>query len=258
MHSSYNIIKSNFAKDSDKKVISTEYVVKNFLPQIVENEEEIKNVQPEIDPEEILRQYEKIGKEIIKDAQNKKQAIEIQAQIDAENAEKEAYEKGYKQGVLNGQEDGYKKAYEETIEKAKLEAEEIVDKAETLLQTAKENYEEYLEYKKSEIINLALEIASNITKKKLSKEDSMNDLIEEAFRISKGEENLIIKINSLYYSEVRNKISNWKIQYSIKSDIFVLADDNIEQGNAIIEKPSGIVKVGIDIGMEQIKKALLG
>lgn len=37
-----------------------------------------------------------------------------------------------------------------------------------------------------------------------------------------------------------------------------MADDSMEKGNAILEKPSGIVKVGIDIGMEQIRKTLLG
>ena len=57
---------------------------------------------------------------------------------------------------------------------------------------------------------------------------------------------------------MKNNISKWKVQYSVKNDIFVMADDSMEKGNAILEKPSGIVKVGIDIGMEQIRKTLLG
>ena len=32
----------------------------------------------------------------------------------------------------------------------------------------------------------------------------------------------------------------------------------MEKGNAIVEKDSGMVKIGIDIGMEQIRKALFG
>jgi flagellar assembly protein FliH len=206
----------------------------------------------------VLKKYEDIGKRIIEDAQKEKEAIVLKAQLSADKAEKEAYEKGYNQGIQNGYDDGYKKAYEETVEKATIEAKEIVEKAEKLLNSARENYSEYLECKKTEVIKLALEIASNITKQKLSKEDSMNTLIEDAFKLSKGEESTILKANSFYYEELKNMVSKWKVEYSIKNDIFVLADDNIEKGNAILEKPSGIVKVGIDIGMEQIRKALLG
>ena len=139
-----------------------------------------------------------------------------------------------------------------------MEAEEIINNAETLLKSARENYSEYLESKKTDVIKLALEIAGNITRQKLSKEDSMNVLIEQAFKVSKGEESIIIKANSFHCEELKNNISKWKVQYSVKNDIFVMADDSMEKGNAILEKPSGIVKVGIDIGMEQIRKTLLG
>lgn len=261
MHSSYNIIKSQFTKNSEKKVISTDYEVKNVLTELLEEEvgeEEEIQVKPQIDPEEILRKYEEIGKTIIREAQQNKQKIEIEAQINAENKEKEAYEKGYIQGTKNGEEDGYNKAYNETIEKAKAEAEEIVKKAEEILKNAQTDYAEYLEGKKNEIINLALNIAGNILRKKLDKSDSMNELIEEAFRLSKGEKSIVIKINPQYEEEIKKYVDKWKIEYSIKGEVFIMADDSIGKGNAVIEKSSGVIKVGIDIGMEQIKKALLG
>ena len=154
MRSSYNIIKSQFTKNSEKKVISTDYEVKNVLTERLkeaEEEEEEIQVKPQIDPEEILRKYEEIGKTIIREAQQNKQKIEIEAQINAENKEKEAYEKGYNQGIKNGEEDGYNKTYNETIEKAKAEAEEIVKKAEGILKNAQTDYAEYLEGKKNEI-----------------------------------------------------------------------------------------------------------
>lgn len=254
MQSSYNIIKSSFTKESEKKIISTEYVVKNYIPEEIEPEEiEVVEEEPRIDPEEVLRKYEDIGKRIIQDAQREKEGMILKMQLNADKAEKEAYEKGYNQGIQNGYDDGYKKAYEETIEKAKFEAEEIINNAETLLKSARENYSEYLESKKTDVIKLALEIAGNITREKLSKENSMNVLIEEAFKISKGEESIIIKANSFHCEELKNNISKWKVQYSVKNDIFVMADDSMEKGNAILEKPSGI-----DIGMEQIRKTLLG
>ncbi len=259
MRSSYNnVIKSQFTKSSESKIIATEYVAKNYIPEIEEEIEEEIVVQPKVDPEEILRKYDEIGKNIIEEAQRNKQRIEMEAEISAQNAEKEAYEKGYDQGIQNGKEDGYKQAYEETIEKAKGEAEDIVNKAQEILKNAQNDYNKYLDNKKNEVIELALNIAENIVRKKLEKEDSMNDLIEEAFKLSKGEQSVVIKINPFYVSELKTHIEKWKVEYSIKQEVFVLGDTFMEKGNAIVEKDSGMVKIGIDIGMEQIRKALFG
>ena len=260
MQSSCKLIKRGFAKEGDSKIISTEYKIKKpmFEEFEAETEEEEEEKAPQIDPEELLKKYEDIGKRIIEDAKREKQAIALRGEMEANAAEKAAYEKGYEQGLKNGYEDGHRKAYDETIEVAKIEASEIINKAETLLKSAHENYENYLEVKRVDIIKLALEIAEGITKRELSKDKGMNELIEEAFKISKGEDNIIIKTNSVHVKEIKAEIERWKIAYSIKNEIFVIIDENIEPGNAILEKPSGLVKVGVEIGMEQIRKAILG
>ncbi|OOM16241.1 FliH/SctL family protein [Clostridium saccharobutylicum] len=258
MQSSCRLIKNEFAKQGESKLISTEYVSKN--PKVEEELEEIEEEirTPEIDPEELLKRYEDIGQRILQDANNEKQAIILRTQMEAQAAEKKAYNEGYEQGLQNGYEDGYKKAYEETIEKAKVEAEEIIEKAELLLKSAHENYSRYLNDKKSEVIRLALEIAESIAHKELSQAESMNSIIEEAFKISKGEDNVILRVNSIHAEELKSQSERWKISYGIKNDIFILKDDSMEPGNAILEKPSGMVNVGVDIGMKQIEKAIFG
>ena len=45
---------------------------------------------------------------------------------------------------------------------------------------------------------------------------------------------------------------------SIKEKLFILPDDEIHPGNAIIEKNTGKIEVGIDIGLERIKQVLIG
>ncbi|OPJ64502.1 FliH/SctL family protein [Clostridium chromiireducens] len=261
MQSSYNLIKKASAKQGESKIISTKYNIK--MPvfeeiEVVSEEEVVVVKEPEVDPEELLKRYEDIGQRIIQDAKQEKQMIALRAQMDANAAEKKAYEKGYAQGLENGYDDGYKKAYDETIETAKAEAAEIVSKAEILLRSAHENYEKYLEDKKSDVLKLALDIAESILQKSLSKEDSLNLIVEEAFKISKGEDNVILRVNSIHAEELKTQVEKWKIAYSIKNEIFILVDDFMEPGNAVLEKGSGIVKVGIETGMEQMRKAILG
>ncbi|WP_252233984.1 FliH/SctL family protein [Clostridium sp. ZS1] len=257
MQSSYSIIKKNCALDAEKKKISTEYVSKKI--ELDENFEEVQEeVYSKEEVEALIAKYEEIGKRIIQDANNEKQGIILRGTMQAQNLEKEAYEKGYEEGLQNGYDDGYKKAYDENIDLAKAKSQEIIDKAEDVLRSANENYAKYLEDKKSDILKLSLEIAKNILRKELGHEDSMNLLVEEAIQLSKDEENLIIKCNSFHAEELKSQVNRWKISYSIKDEIFILNDDFIEPGNAIIEKPNGKVIVGFDIGMEAIKKEILG
>jgi len=263
MQSSYNLIKKGFATEGESKVISTEYTSRKFVFENIEEiqeevEEDVIVKAPKIDPEELLKRYEDIGNRIVQDAKKEKQVIVLRGQMDADIAEKKAYEKGYEQGLQNGYDDGYKKAYDETIDTAKAEAAEIVNKAELLLKSAHENYLKYLDDKKVDIVKLALEIAESIAQKELSQEGSMNPIIEEAFKISKGEDNVILRVNSIHVEDLKSEVERWKMAYAIKNEIFVITDDFMEPGNAILEKPSGIVKVGVDIGMEQIRKEILG
>jgi flagellar assembly protein FliH len=260
MQSSYSLIKKASVKQGEHKVVSTKYISKNPVSEQIEEEknEDVIVKAPQIDPEELLKRYEDIGERIIQDAKKEKQVLALRAQMDANIAEKNAYKKGYEQGLQNGYDDGYKKAYDETIDAAKAEAEDIVSKSELLLKSAQENYSKYLADKKVDVVKLALEIAESIAQKTLSRDDSMNSIIEEAFKISKGEDNVILKANSIHIEELKAEVERWKISYGIKNEIFIIADDFMDPGNAILEKPSGIVKVGVDIGMEQIRKAILG
>ncbi|MBW6408561.1 FliH/SctL family protein [Clostridium weizhouense] len=259
MQSSYSLIKKDCALDGDKKKISTHYVIskKEGLSELEEKQEEKKYYSKE-EVENLYKQYEEIGKRIIKDANNEKQGILLRATMQAQALEKEAYEKGYDEGIKNGYDDGYKKAFDENIDLAKEKAEEIINKAEKILDSANENYARYLEKKKIEVINLSLEIARTILKKEIEYEGSMNFLVEQAIELSKGEKNIIIKCNSIHADDLKAELEKWKISYSIKDEIFVLTDDFMEPGNAVLEKSSGKVIVGIDIGMESIRKEILG
>ena len=143
MQLSYSLIKKASVKQGEHKIVSTKYISKN--PEIQEIQEMQKEEEdivkaPQIDPEELLKRYEDIGERIIQDAKKEKQVITLRAEMDANVAEKNAYKKGYEQGLQNGYDDGYKKAYDETIDRAKAEAAEIMNKAELLLSSAHENY----------------------------------------------------------------------------------------------------------------------
>lgn len=254
MHLSYNVIKNYNVESKEKVNIETESII-----QIDKSEENASNnlgVSYE-EAQFFIKNYEKIGQNIIEDAKRKRDEYIVEMVEKAKVIEKEAYEKGYSQGVINGEEDGKKEAYESCIPNAIKKAEEIISNAEETLKSAKKNYEAYLEEKKSEILELSITIAEQVIKKELEDKAGLNSMLENALKDSKGLDNVIIKCNSVHIDEIKSQCETWKTINNIIGEIFVISDNNMKPGNAVIEKSTGKVEVGIDIGLNKIKEVLL-
>lgn len=253
MRLSYNVIKENRVLDKDVKTISTDITIND--------EEEINEVQSETgvtyeEARNFIDNYENIGRDIIEDAKKKKNEYIAEMIEKGKDIEKEAYNKGYDQGLINGREDGRNEAYQQVIPEAKQKAQDIIDEAENILKSAKVEYDKFLDDKRQEIIKMTLDIAYQVLKKEVKDEDSLNALMDEAIKLSKGAENVIIRCNPKYKEELESQKEMWKTLSNIEGEIFILPDVNMELGSAIVEKSTGKVEVGIDIGLDRIKAAL--
>lgn len=250
MQSLYNLVKKEQVLSGDSKVISTEYDIEKM--------QEGKSTGYNEDKQRYVASYENIAKSIVEEARRNSEKIRYEAIKEAEALEKEAYERGYEQGLNNGYEDGKREAIESIIPKAQEEAEEIKNRAHQILQGATQDYNDYMEQKKEDIIQLAVSIAEKILKREVLMGDGINGIIEEAFELAKGEENVIIRCSGEHEESIKEKIVLWKTTYNISKEIFVLVSDEIEPGNAIIEKNTGKIEIGIDFGLESVRKAIIG
>ncbi|MDI9219180.1 FliH/SctL family protein [Clostridium tertium] len=250
MQLSYNLIKSDSALEVSKKKIETNYVSK--VEVVEENKEkDMKSIEAEI-----RKSYESLGASIIKKAKREAEALLMKSRKTAVEIEKTSYEEGYAQGKENGFEDGYK----EGLQKAKLETEEKVKrnikKSEKILESANNEYREYLKLKEKDIINIAFEMASIIVRKEFQQPESILPLLEEVLNEAKGEENIIIKCNTVHVKAIEDKVDYFKKVYAIKGEIFIIEDPLMENGNAIVEKNTGKAIIGLDIGLEKLEEAL--
>lgn len=248
MQLSYNLIKNTSALKSSEKKIET-----NYISKIEDKDIEKENLFVE---QEIRKSYDILGSNIIKKAKSEAEEIIMKARVISSEIEKKAYEEGYSQGKYNGFEDGYN----EGLEKIKKDTEEEIrlkiEKAEGILQKANKEYKEYLISEEKEIINLAFKMATIITKKELQLDNGILSLIEDVLEEAKGEENIIIRCNSIHVKAIEEKVKYYKKAYAIKGEIFILEDTLMEPGNAIIEKSTGKAIVGLDIALEKLKDAL--
>lgn len=248
MQLSYNLIKNTSALKSSEKKIET-----NYISKIEAKDIEKDNLSAE---REIIKSYDILGSNIIKKSKSEAEEIIMKARVISSEIEKKAYEDGYSQGKYNGFEDGYN----EGLEKIKKDTEEEIrlkiEKAEEILQKANKEYKEYLTSEEKEIINLAFKMATIITKKELQVDNGILSLIEDVLEEAKGEENIIIRCNSIHVKAIEEKVKYYKKAYAIKGEIFILEDTLMEPGNAIIEKSTGKAIVGLDIALEKLKDAL--
>ena len=248
MQSSFNLIKGKMVQSAETTTIETEYIPTAKQ----ENGQEI----TEEDAKKYISSYEKIGQGIIEEAKREKEKYMLETIEKANELEKEAYNKGYKQGLENGREDGKKEAYQTYVPKAQEDAEKLAENATNLLKEAKKEYDNYIDSKKKEIIDMILNVSSKVLNREIQMNPNIQSMIEQALILSKGEKNVIIKCNTIHVIDLKNKIEEWKPVYNITGEIFVLADDNMVPGNAVIEKDSGRIEVGIEIGMEKIRESL--
>ncbi|MGL4774139.1 MAG: hypothetical protein ACRC2K_11275 [Clostridium sp.] len=254
MQLSYSVIKEDFAAPAEAKKVSTTFVKKFKPSHDVDGEGTPEEVL--VNYEELIKNYENIASNILKNAQFEADKIKVEALEKANIIEKETYEKAYAEGKRNGYEDGKNEALSEFIPLAKKQSEETIVMAESILKYAKAQYEEYLSTKKGEILDLSFTMAQHILKSEISENEGVSRFVEQVLEDSKGEENVIIKCNPIHEEEISTKLNLWKTNYAIKGEIFILPNPSIPQGNAVIEKNSGLMEVGIDVALNIIKEEM--
>lgn len=249
------ILKSDGVVFKGVKPLKTTATVKTINNEEAFDESEILKVNEEI--EEQLQQAKNTCENMISKAQVESERIIQEAQNECEDIKKKAYEEGHNRGLKNGYEDGYKESYEDNIEKAKQESEEIINKANDILIQANNQVTDFIKANKKDIINLSISIAEKVLKEKFKDIDSMNNILESTINEYEIKENFVIRTNEIYIENINKQLNELKIQQLIKGDAFVLVDDFIEPGNAIIETNKGRLIVGIDCVLEKVKEELL-
>lgn len=256
---SSNVIKAKNIKIKGKKVLKTfqdtpqNQGMDNELNYKLEEEFAAREEEIKLKLEEAESKYN----EILESAQLESERLIQESKQEVENIEKKAYEQGHSQGLKNGYEDGYKEAYEDNIEKAKEEAEKIIQNANNILIEAKYELENYIKNNKANILDLSISIAEQVLREKFSDPSSMNNLLDSIIEEYSLKENFVVKVNPLYEENLDSQILELKEDYKINGDVFILSDESVEEGNAIIDSSKGRLVIGIDSVLDKVKEELL-
>lgn len=235
---SSRVIKNKKIIEQEEKKIITSDITINHIEEKLNNNDKIDS------------KINILGEEIIKAAKEKANNILRDAQKKAKDIEEKAYNSGYKTGKSFGYEEGIKKGNNE----AKKYLEVADKKANEIILYAKKEYQNYLHDKKDEIKNMILNITEKILKKKINEEDAIDNMIFEVLENSKRVKTFIIKCNENNFEELKSKVDFWKTKLPYKAEFFIIKDEDVKLGSAVIEKDNGKIIVGIELAFEKIKK----
>lgn len=251
MQSSSSVIKDSNVLHQGERKINTKYEAKNENPYVQNLEEDVR---------QSIDSYENIAKGLIDNGRRKADAVIENAFQQAEEIKRSAYEKAYEEGREKGFNDAYEEGYKKNIEKARMEAETIINKAKeeshSMIISAKEEYLKYIKDKELEIKNLITTVAENVLKREAKDPKALDEAVFQALNVIKSTSTFIIKTNSIYYESLKDKIQFWKEQLPFKGDIFVVLDNTIKEGTAEIQRDNGKITVSIDYSLEKVREAI--
>lgn len=253
MLSSYNVIKSAYVEKSGRKPIDTDISIISK-----------KNIEiDEATSKEHYANYESLAKDILESARKEKDEILRKAYNECAEMEtkskdkiREEYNKAAESGYKDGFQKSYKEYYEKNMEKAKKDSEALIKNAENIMQSAKDEYDKYLNEKESDIKELVFKVAENVLKKEVKDKDALNGMLFDALSKEKSKGKFIIRCNKCYEESIRSNIAEWKNKLALKNDIFIIPDEQIRQGKALIEKEDGKIIIDIDNALEKVKEIL--
>ena len=239
MQSSFNVIKnSRVIKQGDREITTQ-------LRDVTYGEIMGENHGAKRDN---MESYESIACSIVDNARRESERIISKAVVDAAQAKTQAF----KEGLEQGHKEGYENGYNEAMGKARSDAEIVRTMADELLTAAKGEYNQYLIDKQQHIKALVVSLAENILKREVVEKDALNEMIFNCIKAERNIKFYIVKSNSSHFAAIKQQIENWKSKIAFQGDIFVIEDNFLDDGTAIIEKDTGKSIVSIAYGIEKI------
>ncbi len=161
-----------------------------------------------------------------------------------------------------------KKAFEEGMEKARLEAENIVEQAKVeyenilseivkIKEDAINEYKNAVKSNEKEIVDLAMDIAEKIINYEVDKSDNyILGIVEDAVNRVVNKKDVTVRLSTQDYYTIQ---ANKKLLVSkIKGfgEVELIQDESLDIGSCIVDTPLGIIDGGLQVRMDNIQKEI--
>ncbi|TYR82718.1 flagellar assembly protein FliH [Priestia megaterium] len=242
-----SIIKSIYAnelKDSMKQI-----EVKTFVHEVVDKPltETLSSEQAK----QIISAAQETSRQLKKQADEYMESARAQIQHEQQQWEQEKqrlYEaesrKGYQSGYEQGRADGYE------------EYQGVLDKANQIVEEARQKYYDYMNQAEEVILELGFTLAEKIIHEELQVNNNFLSLVKGALKEVRENKEIQLFVSPHYYSYVCEKKYELFELLNGEASLFIYVDEHLEETDCIIESSFGRIDASIDSQLVELKKKL--
>ncbi|WP_069203006.1 flagellar assembly protein FliH [Bacillus testis] len=159
--------------------------------------------------------------------------------------EEAAREAGYSEGYSFGAEQGHE------------EMREQIALAKQVVESAKEDYQSYLESAEDTILHLAVGIAEHILNSELaSHPESILAMVKKAIKEVRDYPEVQLRVHPVHYDFLLSQKAELLAIFPKETNLVLYPDDELNETGCIIESPAGLIDATIDSQLAEVKNKL--
>lgn len=244
------LIKSRFTNDQEKKEIKIQTI--NLFAAEEENSEEI-GQEFSYRAAQLIESAQHQAEEMIGSAQN--QLAEIRQQIEEEQA---LWNEQRELLIEEAKREGYAEGMEIGRTEALAEHQGLIDHAKGIIERSEKDYIEKIESSEETILQLSVKIAEKIILSQLSEDPVIFvNIVKQVLKEVKEYENIKIHVHPLNYELVLNQKNELMSILTSETDLYIYANDEVEENGCYIESPYGRIDASIDTQLFELKQQLI-
>lgn len=231
----------------EKKTISIRPIKKKSLSQYEEENEQLSEqaqsviLDAKAKAEQIISMANDEASNIKEAIKSEKAAWNEEKQLLMQEAEKKGFEVGRQEGIAQGY----------------SEMEEAIAQAKSVIETAKEHYDEKLISAEGVILQLGMKTAEKIIGLNLTDDDEkFTSVVKAVLKEVRENEDIQIHVHPYYYDLIAGQYDELLNIFPKETSLYIYPNDELAETDCFIETENGRIDASIDSQLSEIKRKL--
>ncbi|GAK10921.1 flagellar assembly protein FliH [Geomicrobium sp. JCM 19039] len=165
-------------------------------------------------------------------------------EAEAKRLFEEQREAGWQKGYEKGQQEGHDTYLQE------------IDRAEHVVQAAKEDYDRYVEQAEESILQLAMAFAKQIVGQEVSVPEGYDQFLKQAIEQVKDEEEVLIYIHPNHFADTVQRRGEYEALLTMAERVRFFADPSLEEDGCLIKTSYGHLDASVHTQLDGLHTEL--
>ena len=165
------------------------------------------------------------------------------------------HKKELKEMERKAREKGYQEGYDAAVEKERSEHINAID---SLLKEAKKKSEQTIRGIELKVIDLAVHLAEQITRKSIREyPEIVEKIVQDAMSYLIGSETVILKVSEDDFEAINSRYDKWLQMSGSSKEFRIEVDRRLKSGDCLVETEGGIIDASVTDRLETIAEEIV-